>query len=172
MYHPDGANPERFDNPIFEAMLVPYRSLGQTGFFVLMSALIVCWLFVGTVFWSIGAWPIFGFFGLDVLAIYLAFRWNYRSARAREEISVSRSELQIRQIAPSGKTTTYSFHPFWARFKVHRRAGLGSNNSRKGIASMHVETREKQVSIGSFLNPDDRESFATAFRAALAEARR
>ncbi len=54
-----------------------------------MSALIGCWMFVGILFWSIGAWPIFGFFGLDVLLIYLAFRWNYRSARAREEISVS-----------------------------------------------------------------------------------
>ncbi len=28
------------------------------------------------------------------------------------------------------------------------------------------------VAVGKFLNPDDRESFATAFGAALAEARR
>ncbi|MFC4624683.1 DUF2244 domain-containing protein [Daeguia caeni] len=171
-YHPDGANPDRYDAPIFQALLVPYRSLGQTGFFILMTALISCWLFIGILFWSIGAWPIFGFFGLDVLAIYLAFRWNYRAARVREEISVSRRELQIKQVAPSGKITTHSFHPFWTRFRVHRRTGIGRDDKVKGIAAMHVVSREKQVLIGSFLNPDDRESFAAAFRAALAEARR
>lgn len=146
-------------------MLTPYRSLGRTGFTVLMAALIGCWLFVGILFWSIGAWPIFGFFGLDVLLIYLAFRWNYRSARAREEISVSRAALHIRQYAPSGKMTAHQFNPFWTRFRVARKPDIG-------ITDMSVESRDKHVAIGSFLNPDDRENFATAFRAALAKARR
>jgi uncharacterized membrane protein len=157
MHHPDGAEPDRFETPIFEALLTPYRSLGRTGFTVLMAALIG--------FWSIGAWPIFGFFGLDVLLIYLAFRWNYRSARAREEISVSRAALHIRQYAPSGKMTAHQFNPFWTRFRVARKPDIG-------ITNMSVESCDKHVAIGSFLNPDDRENFATAFRAALAEARR
>ena len=33
---------------------------------------------------------------------------------------------------------------------------------------MTVESRGERVPIGSFLNPDDRESFATAFTRALA----
>ncbi|KAB2701048.1 DUF2244 domain-containing protein [Ochrobactrum sp. Kaboul] len=165
MHHPDGAEPDRFETPIFEALLTPYRSLGRTGFTVLMATLIGCWLFVGILFWSIGAWPIFGFFGLDVLLIYLAFRWNYRSGRAREEISVSRAALHIRQYAPSGKMTAHQFNPFWTRFRVARKPDIG-------ITDMSVESRDKHVAIGSFLNPDDRENFATAFRAALAKARR
>ena len=165
MHHPDGAEPDRFETPIFEALLTPYRSLGRTGFTVLMTALIACWMFVGILFWSIGAWPIFGFFGLDVLLIYLAFRWNYRAARAREEISVSRAALHIRQYAPSGKMTAHRFNPFWTRFRVARKPDIG-------ITDMRVESHDKHVAIGSFLNPDDREDFATAFRAALAEARR
>ncbi|MFD1793043.1 DUF2244 domain-containing protein [Ochrobactrum teleogrylli] len=165
MHHPDGAEPDRFETPIFEALLKPYRSLGRTGFTVLMAALIACWIAVGILFWSIGAWPIFGFFGLDVLLIYLAFRWNYRAAQAREEISVSRAALHIRQYAPSGKLTAHQFNPFWTRFRVARKPDIG-------ITDMSVESRDKHVAIGSFLNPDDREDFATAFRAALAEARR
>ena len=31
-------------------------------------------------FLLLGAWPVFGFFGLDVLLLYLAFRANYRAA--------------------------------------------------------------------------------------------
>ncbi|MFS2325848.1 DUF2244 domain-containing protein [Brucella sp. H1_1004] len=165
MQHPDGANPDNFDRPIFSALLTPYRSLGRTGFRLLMSALILCWLFVCILFWSIGAWPIVGFFGLDVLAIYLAFRWNYRSANAREEISVSRLALHIRKYEPSGKMIAHEFHPFWSRFRIARKPEFG-------ITSMHVESREKRVPIGGFLNPDDRESFATAFRDALAQSRR
>ncbi|PWL19322.1 DUF2244 domain-containing protein [Falsochrobactrum shanghaiense] len=165
MQYPDATQPDRFDSPIFEALLTPYRSLGRTGFTILMSVLITCWLFVSTVFWSLGAWPIFGFFGLDVLLIYLAFRWNYRAARAREEISVSRSTLLIRQYAASGKMTAHSFNPFWTRFNVARKPDIG-------ITSMRVESRGDSVIIGSFLNPDDRESFASAFGKALSEAKR
>lgn len=165
MHHPDGANPDRFDQPIFEALLTPYRSLGKTGFRVLMGAIISCWLFVCFAFWSIGAWPIIGFFGLDVLAIYLAFRWNYRAANAREEISVSRAALHIRKFDPSGKLIAHEFHPFRTRFRIARKPEFG-------ITSMHVESREKRVLIGGFLNPDDRESFASAFTHALREARR
>lgn len=165
MQHPDGANPDNFDKPVFEAMLTPYRSLGRTGFRILMAALISCWLFVCILFWSIGAWPIIGFIGLDVLAIYLAFRWSYRSANAREEISLSRAALHIRKYAPSGNVTAHEFHPFWSRFKVAREPEFG-------ITSMHVESRENRVPVGSFLNPEDRESFATAFREALTRASR
>ncbi len=164
MQHPDGANPDTFDTPIFEALLTPYRSLGQTGFRVLMGAMISCWLFVSMVFVSIGAWPIIGFFGLDVLAIYLAFRWNYRAARAREEISVSRAALHIRKYEASGTMTTHLFNPFWTRFNITRKPDIG-------ITTMRVESRENSVLIGSFLNPDDRENFATAFGKALREAR-
>lgn len=165
MYHPDGAKPDAFDTPIFNALLTPYRSLGKTGFRVLMGALICCWLFVCTLFWSIGAWPIIGFFGLDVVLIYLAFRWNYRSAKAREEISLSRAALHIRKYKPSGKLIEHEFHPFWARFRIARKPEFG-------ITSMHVESRGDRVLVGGFLNPDDRESFAAAFGRALSETRR
>jgi uncharacterized membrane protein len=36
---------------------------------------------------------------------------------------------------------------------------------------MAVEAQGQDVPIGSFLNPDDRESFATAFSRALARAK-
>ncbi len=164
-YHPDGAQPERFDAPIFEALLTPYRSLGRTGFHILMGTLIACWVFAGVLFLSIGAWPIFGFFGLDVLLVFLAFRWNYHAARAREEIRVSRAALDIRKYAASGRMTAHRFNPFWTRFRIARMPEIG-------ITAMHVESRADTVSVGGFLPPDDRERFADAFGRALAEARR
>jgi uncharacterized membrane protein len=158
------AGPDTNETPFFRALLVPHRSLGRTGFLVLMSALVAGWLACGILFLSIGAWPVFGFFGLDVLLVYLAFRLNYRAGRAREEISVSRTALDIRQVAPSGRAREHRFNPFWARFHISRHEEIG-------ITAMNVEGEGRRVLIGSFLNPDDRESFATAFARALATAK-
>ncbi|MBB6467568.1 putative membrane protein [Aminobacter lissarensis] len=152
------------DEPFFKALLLPHRSLGRTGFMILMGALTFGWIVTGIIFLSQGAWPIFGFLGLDVIALYVAFRLNYRAARAREEVSVSRTSLDILKTAPSGRSQRYHFNPFCARFAVSRHEEIG-------ITGMAVETRETSVAIGSFLNPDDRESFATAFSRALATAR-
>lgn len=152
------------DQPFFEALLKPHRSLGRTGFTILIGALLLAWAVTGIIFLSHGAWPIFGFFGLDVVALYAAFRLNYRAARAREEVSMSRTELHIRKVSPSGKSEQHRFNPFWARFSVARHAEIG-------ITRMAVESREKIVPIGGFLNPDDRESFANAFSRALATAK-
>jgi uncharacterized membrane protein len=150
---------------LFSALLTPHRSLNRTGFIVLMSIVSVVSFAAGAVFWWIGAWPVFGFFGLDVLLVYGAFKLNYRAARAREEVSVSRTSLDIRKVAPSGKAEAHHFNPFWARFQVARHDLIG-------ITDMAVEGQGRSVTIGGFLNPDDRESFATAFSGALARAKR
>lgn len=152
------------DAPFFKALLVPHRSLGPKGFAVLMGLLILIWATVSAVFMSLGAWPVFGFFGLDVLGLYIAFRLNYRAARVREEVSLSRTNLFIRKVPPSGRVEEHSFNPFWTQFRVQRHAEIG-------ITGMAVETREKRVLLGGFLNPDDRENFAEAFGRALATAK-
>ena len=113
------------DEPFFNALLTPHRSLGRTGFTILMGTLVFGWLATGAMFLSQGAWPVFGFFGLDVLLVYVAFRLNYRAARAREEVSVSRTALDIRKTAPSGRTEQHRFNPFWTRFSVARHAEIG-----------------------------------------------
>lgn len=160
----DDTNDSPADEPFFRALLTPHRSLGRTGFAILMGALLFGWLATGAFFLSHGAWPVFGFLGLDVFLVYIAFRMNYRAARAREEVSVSRTALDIKKTAPSGRSQAHRFNPFWARFSVSRHDEIG-------ITRMAVESREESVSIGSFLNPDDRESFAVAFSSALAKAK-
>jgi uncharacterized membrane protein len=121
-------------------------------------------LVTGAIFLANGAWPVFGFLGLDVLAVYVAFRLNYRAARAREEVSISRVALDIRKTAPSGRTQEHHFNPFWAHFSVARHDEIG-------ITGMLVEAQGEHVPIGGFLKPDDRETFATAFSRALATAK-
>lgn len=152
------------DEPLFRALLTPHRSLGSKGFAVLMGALLFGWVVTGAVFLSNGAWPVFGFLGLDVLLVYVCFKLNYRAAQAREEVSVSRTSLDIRKTAPSGRSEAHHFNPFWAKFAVARHDEIG-------IVSMAVQGQGRSVPIGGFLNPDDRESFAAAFSRALSTAK-
>lgn len=151
--------------PVFNAVLTPYRSLGRTGFIILVAVTFVLTLFNIVFFLVADALPVAMFFGIDVALLYGAFWLNYRSARAREEVSVSRTELSIRKVAPSGKARISRYNPFWAKFQVDRHEEFG-------ITGMAVTGEGRRTSFGSFLNPDDRESFARAFTQALATVKR
>lgn len=154
-----------FDEPIFSATLTPYRSLGRRGFTLLMATILAFWFAGSAYFWTLGAWPVIGFGCLDIVAIYMAFRLNDRAARAREEVEVSRAAIVIRRIASNGRTQEFRFNPQWVKLEVRRLAD-------EGVVQVILWARERGVSVGGFLNPADRESFARAFGAALATARR
>lgn len=153
------------DRPVFAAELTAHRSLGRKGFRVFLGVSGAVCLLYGLLFVVSGAWPVGLFFGLDFLALYVAFRFNYRSGLAREQVTVTRSDLSIRKISPAGLAVEHRFNPFWARFGVSRHEEFG-------ITAMHVSGEGKRTDVGSFLNPDDRESFAKAFKAALATVKR
>ncbi len=152
------------DQPVFSAELIPYRSLGRKGFRVLLAISAFVCVGYGLLFLLSGAWPIGLFLGADFLLLYWAFRSNYRAGRMKEEVVVSRTSLSIRKFSPAGKVVEHRFNPFWARFRVRRHEEFG-------ILSMHVSGEGRVTDIGSFLNPEDRESFAKAFRNALSRAR-
>ena len=154
-----------FDDMIFSATLRPYRSLGRRGFAILMAAILALWLVGSAYFWSLGAWPVVGFGGLDVLAIYVAFRMNYRAARSYEDIEVSRAAIVIRKVMANGRAQEFRFNPQWVKLEVER-------IDDEGVVRVALRAREGRVAVGTFLNPEDRESFARAFGSALAEARR
>jgi uncharacterized membrane protein len=152
------------EEPIFSALLTPHRSLDPTGFMLVMVALIACSFTAGIIFWSMGAWPVVGFFGLDLILVQLAFRLNYRAARASEEIHLSRDALTVRKTAPSGRFEEYGFNPYWARLEVDRHPEIG-------VTRLRIASHGKRLDIAGFLGPGERESFAAAFAVALSEAR-
>lgn len=163
--HDSGPGPAEADAPLFSALLTPHRSLSKNGFVILMAVSGAFLLVQAIFFLATGAWPIAAFLGLDLLALYIAFKLNYRAAREHEEVRVSRTELLIRKVKPSGRATDHRYNPFWARFKVSRHEEIG-------ITEMIVSGEGRSTPIGAFLNPDDRETFAEAFANALSKARR
>lgn len=152
------------DPPIFSAVLRPYRSLSPRGFVLVMLALVSCSFTAGLAFWSMGAWPVVGFFGLDILLVQLAFRANYRQARAFEEIAVFRDRMWVKRTTARGDTSTADFNPYWARIEVER-------HPEAGVTRVTIASHGKRLDVAGFLGPWERESFASALMAALAEAR-
>jgi uncharacterized membrane protein len=150
--------------PEFVAELTPHRSLGQTGFWILMGFVSITCFMSGMMFLVIGAWPVFLFMLLDILIIWAAFKINYRAAKSRERVSIGRDTLLIEKSDPAGRTSRQTLNPFWTRFEVHRHEEIG-------ITSMWLKSKDTEIQIGSFLNPVDRESFAHAFGHALSRAK-
>jgi uncharacterized membrane protein len=150
---------------LFTALLTPHRSLNRTGFIVLMSFLTFVSFAAGVAFWIMGAWPVFGFFGLDIIAVYFAFKINFRHAQATEEIRVTPSELRIRRVSHRGHVSEWVLNPLWVQLDRKTHAEFG-------IERLYLVSRGRRVSIASFLGPDEKASFAKALTAALQAARR
>jgi uncharacterized membrane protein len=150
---------------IFSAVITPHRSLGSTGFLILMLAIGGLSFVSGVVFLLLGAWPVFGFLGLDVLLVYVAFRANFRAARAYEEVIVTASELTLRKTNPGGRVRQWTLNPLWVRLEriVH---------DEFGIERLFLVSRGRRLSIAACLSPDEKASFAKALSSALGEAKR
>lgn len=147
----------------FHAVLFPHRSLSRRGFFVVM-AIVGGVLGVATLrALAIGAWPVAVFTLADILLVWGAFKLSYRSARAFEEVSIAADEVRVRKVTAAGGVTEHRFNAIWARLKIIRRD--------EGVVRLDLGSHGQWIVIGDFLNPDDRESFASAFGDALARAR-
>ena len=150
---------------IFAATITPHRSLGSTGFLIFMLAIGGLSFVCGMMFLMIGAWPVFGFLGLDVLLVYVAFRANFRAARAYEEVTVTASELTVRKVNHRGGVRQWTLNPVWVQLDriVHEEFG---------IERLFLVSRGRRLTIAAFLGPDEKASFAKALSTALGEARR
>jgi uncharacterized membrane protein len=159
-FDPQAPQPE-----LFSALLTPHRSLNRTGFLVLMGFLSAVSFAAGLAFLLMGAWPVFGFFGLDMLAIYWAFRVNFRNAKATEEILVTPFELRIRRVSHRGDVVEWVLNPLWVQLdqKIH---------AEFGIENLYLVSKGHSISIARFLGADEKASFAKALNAALQAARR
>jgi uncharacterized membrane protein len=158
-------NDQAPEPPIFSAILTPHRSLGRAGFLCLIAVLGGVSLVTGVVFLLAGAWPVFGFCGLDVALMYWALQVNYRRAASYEHVTVRPSELSVRQVSHRGAIREWRANPVWVRLDqvVH---------TEFGIERLFLVSRGKRLAIAAFLSPREKETFVLALSAALGEAKR
>ena len=149
--------PARMSPAPFDAVLYPNRSLGPFGFHLLMAAIVLVSGGIGAAFVIVGAWPVTGFLGLDVLLVYLAFRWNYRQGRRAEFIHLRGDELEVRRVEPNGQRREWRFDAHWVRVTLD-----------DADRQLHLSSHGRGLVVGSFLSPQERVEVARALRVALA----
>lgn len=148
----------------FDAVLHPHRALGPRGRFWLLAGVGTVSAAFGILFWAMGAWPVFGFLGLDVLVLWLCLRANAQGAEARETIRLDRETLVVHHVTARGAEHRIALQPTWLRVEVEEHP---SGDCRVVLASHGTA-----VVVGSFLSPDERRDLATALQRALNDWRR
>ncbi|WP_207485033.1 DUF2244 domain-containing protein [Arenibaculum pallidiluteum] len=147
------------DPVLFDAVLHPNRSLSPRGFGILMACLGGVSLVLGSAFLMIGAWPVFGLLGLDVLLVWLAFRINYGRARLHERVRLTERALTVQRIDHRGHGRTWQFQPHWLRVSM--------DDPPEHDSQVLLSSHGRHLVVGSFLSPEERLDFARALRAAL-----
>ena len=150
---------------LFSAIITPHRSLSGRGFVSVMTLVGSLSFIGGMIFYLIGAWPVVGFLGLDVALVYWAFRANYRSAAAFEEVTVTPSELRVRRVSHRGEVAEWTLNPVWTQ--LHR-----EQHEDFGLLKLVLVSRGRRLPVAGFLSPREKESFAAALSAAIGEAKR
>jgi uncharacterized membrane protein len=147
--------------PVFlDAVLAPHRSLPPTGFVAVMAIFGGISFIAGTIFVLRGAWPVMGFFGLDVALVYLAFRINYRSARRQERIRLVEDVLTVERIAVRGARSSWRFQPYWLRVTLEEKPDESNR--------LTISSHGRSLVLGSFLGAGERRRFAARLQDALA----
>ena len=142
-----------------DTTLRPHRSLSLTAFRLMLLVVIVVNAVIGAFFLARGAFPVTGFLGLDVLALWLAFKINYRAAKAEEHIVLTPLQMQVERKSPSGAVSYYVLNPVWAKAREEK---LG----------VSVWSGGEALRVGAFLPPDERAAFARQLDLALYRAKR
>ncbi len=147
--------------PLLALELRPNCSLAPRAFIILMAFISVICLVTGLAFTLLGAWPVLGFFALDVLIIYTAFHISYRRASLREWILLRPHLLELRRREIDGTETRFSFNPYWLRIEHIEQD--------RGGGKLVLASHGRRVGFAAFLPSQQRHRLAKTLRRAQRE---
>ncbi len=156
-----GPNDDR--DTVLDLVLRPHRSLSPAGFWAVMVTVVGFSFVAGIVFWSLGAWPVVGFLGLDALLVYIAFRASYAAGRTYERIRLSPDSFVIERVSAAGRRESVSLQPYWLRVELADEPAPENH--------LRVWSHGRAYTLGAFLPPKERAEVAGILRAGLARIR-
>ena len=158
-----GAMTEPAATIYLDAELRPNASLSSHAFMIVMSLVGVFSFAAGILYFIVGAWPVFGFFGLDALAIWYAFKLSFRAQEQVTYVRVDESHVRLWHMQ---------------RGKPDKKADIPTAFVRVALDEpvMHnsfltLQYGETAWVIGRFLTLKKRKDFARQLHAAISSAR-
>ena len=144
---------------LYEITLYPYRSLNKLGFFILMFILAFISFIAGIIFMLKGAWPVFGFFGLDVLLVYIFFKINFRSGKKKEILILTKNQLIIEFYNSKKISKTYYLDAHWLQIRLSK--------LKNEMSKLKISSKNKSIIIGSFLRYQEKIDVVKSLKKAL-----
>lgn len=144
---------------IFEARITPHRSLSPRGLRWLLLVLLAFSAGVSSAMWALGAWPVIGFNGAELLVAILLLRRNSRERRAVERIRLTEQGLVIEQDDGRGGQRSVQLDPFWAQAVLEERPGRSP--------LLLLVSRGARAEAGAWLGEAEKRDLARALQAAL-----
>ena len=156
---------ERFEQPVFAAVIRPHRSLGPNGLRTVLTLCCLATVVSSIPFVVLGFWPVAGFFGLDFVALYIAFRVNVRQGESFEELVLTPLQLLVRRVSHRGEAKEWRFNPLWTRLSREE-------DDEFGLQKLELASRGRSLVIARDLSPPERETFADELGRALSDVKR
>lgn len=153
----------RTEMPIFRVNLHPPRSLGRRAARNIVIAMACVTSTIGLIFWLVGAWPVIGFLGVDVILLSLAFYFSFRAARAEERIELRHGNLRVTRISARGTRQEFDFQPYWLQVVLER----GDDDR----CELYLRSHGKRFEIGGFLGAEEKTDLAGKLDRLLRQAR-
>ena len=143
--------------------LRPNASLSPRAFMIVMTLIGLFSFAGGVLYLTIGAWPVFGFFGLDMLAIWVAFKLSFRAQEQVTYIRVDGDYLRLWHQQRGKDDKTADLPVSFVRVELETPTTPHTH--------LHIAYSNKAYVIGRFLTPEQRTRLAKRLRVAIHQAR-
>ena len=143
------------DPIVFEAEVTPYRSLSARGLRRVIGCVAAVSICTTSVFWYLGAWPIAGFNGGEILLAMVLFR-DARAvspaarAPAAQQPGACASCARMRR----GATARASLSPGWLNVILQERPGR--------VPGLFLSSRGQHEEVGAALGEPEKRDLAQA----------
>lgn len=151
------------DALLFEAVIVPHRSLTPRGLRLLLAAIALACLLTGLRFWLLGAWPVIVFSVIEVGLAAVLLWLNAHQARGSELVLLSERTVRIVRTRPDGRREERSLPAAWLNVVLEEAPGR--------IPRLLLSVRQQREEIGTVLGEAPKRELAQSLRVALHQAR-
>ena len=137
------------------------QSLTTRGLYILMFFVPIPASYIGISFYVLGAWPVLGFMGFELLLIYIAFKILFYKNKFYEHIILDSEKLNILFKKKNKIIKKIELEPTWVQVKIEK---IYENED-----TLIVSSHGKKIILANYLIPEERLKLAGKIKSGLRE---
>jgi uncharacterized membrane protein len=149
--------PERFGEPVLEVRMARGVSSYPRSFKWLLVGFACLCLAVSGGFALLGAGPVLGFSGLELILLFVLLRSSFRKASSEEGLSVAGDATIVRRGGPKGRYVAAELESYWLRIEPNH----------AGAQGIILRARAQKIAVGVGLPANEVRDLTAALHGAL-----